>query len=183
MDRSRKIHGWPLLLQITWLCLAVFTEPAGAQEPRFEVFAGIQPPGFIHSENSTRLAPPHQYRLGLRYAWRPAISTELSAMYGPDSTVATADGAILYHFRSNSKWTAFFGGGLHYASISYEVDHQGLEDEEHGTAVVVIGGVDWQFSRLVGIRFEARGRPLKLTGYHENIDDSVVSSMGLTLRF
>ena len=177
MDRLRRILDGTSLFQIAGLCLAVFTVPAQAQEPRFELYAGVRLLGVIDSEDSTRVPQGKEYRLGLLYWWRPAISTELSAMYGPDSDIATADGAVLYHFRSPSKWSPFVGGGLHYASLSYG------DDEDHGTALVVVGGVDWQFSRLVGLRFEARGLPLKLTGYHETIDDSVVGTAGFTFRF
>ena len=177
MDRSRRILDRTSLVWISWLCLAVFTVPARGQERRFELYAGVRLLSVIHNEDSTRVAQGKEYRLGLLYRWRPAISTELSAMYGPDSDVATADGAVLYHFRSPSKWSPFVGGGLHYASLRYG------DDEDHGTAIVVVGGVDWQFSRIVGLRFEARGLPLKLTGYHETIDDSVVGTAGFTFRF
>jgi outer membrane protein with beta-barrel domain len=181
MDRSRNIHGWSVWVQIAGLCLAIYAVPAGAQDRRFELYAGVQPPGVIHSGDSTRLVQNNEYRLGLLYSWRPALSTELSATYGPDSDVATADGAVLYHFTGSSKWHPFVGGGLHWASLSYEVADRQFDDR--GTALVVIGGVDWQFSRLVGLRFEARGLPVKLTGYHETIDDNVVASAGFTFRF
>jgi outer membrane protein with beta-barrel domain len=180
MDRSQRI-----LFRISWLCLAVVAMPAAAQEPRFELYAGVGVLGVIvdssSGDNPAPLVENYQYRLGLLYSWRPALSTELSATYGPDSDVATADGAVLYHFRSHPKWNPFVGGGLHYASLSYDVGHQELED--HGTAIVVVGGVDWQFSRLVGLRFEARSFPLKLTGDHEVIDDGIVGSAGFTFRF
>jgi Outer membrane protein beta-barrel domain len=179
MDRSRRN-----LFHVSWLCLAFVAMPAAAQEPRFELYAGVGLLGVVvgdsSGDSSTGLVE-NEYRLGLLYSWRPSLSTELSVTYGPDSDVATADGAVLYHFRSHPKWNPFVGGGLHYAGIGYETEDHGSED--HGTAIVVVGGVDWQFSRLVGLRFEARGFPLKLTGDREIIDDGIVGSAGFTFRF
>jgi outer membrane protein with beta-barrel domain len=180
MDRSRR-----KLFHVSWLCLAFVAIPAAAQEPRFELYAGVGVLGVLFDDSSGDSATPlvenYQYRLGLLYSWRPSLSTELSATYGPESDVATADGAVLYHFRSHPKWQPFVGGGLHYASISYEAGVHSSED--HGTGLVVVGGVDWQFSRLFGLRFEARGFPVKLTGDRETIDDGIVGSAGFTFRF
>ena len=125
-------------------------------------------PGFESSSLGTHFSGG--LGLALNHFWTPAFSTELIASrersfaryeigdYVHNSievvesryTTNSADLLAQYHFRNDSRWKPYIGGGLRYANRPGQVFQKNEFDAEFDA------GVMWNLTRHFGLTFDGR---------------------------
>jgi outer membrane protein W len=96
------------------------------------------------------------------------------------------DASVSYHFLTGNRWKPYIGAGLRYVNDSYH-GWEGLGRTRFYRPAVrtidaeVSGGITWQFSRMLGIRLDAKQ---VFGSYRSDVaDPEFKASAGLSVRF